>query len=157
MGGIAVVHIAVQLQAIPHLLQYVPPQAVSVAADALRHQLHQQLRPQNEDVQAAVARRGVETVGRVGDAPAAVQPEIGVLPVAACGGAHRRDVRAGGNMPRQHVLQRYVDDRVAVRQHHIVLPDALEIVHHAVQRLYPAAELPVAVAALVIGEGGQQR
>ena len=60
-------------------------------------------------------------------------------------------------MPRQHVLQRYVDDRVAVRQHHIVLPDALEIVHHAVQRLHPAAELPVAVAALVIGEGGQQR
>lgn len=68
MGGVAVVDIALQMEAAAHALKDIPPQAVTVVAQALRHQLDEQLGPQDKDVQAAIALRRVQAVGRVGDA-----------------------------------------------------------------------------------------
>ena len=157
MGGVAVVDVALQVEAAAHALKDIPPQAVTVVAQALRHQMDEQLGPQDKDVQAAIALRRVQAVGRVGDAAPGVQPEVGILPVAGDGGADGGDVRAGVDMAAEHVLQGRVDDRVAVGQHHVVLADALQVVHHAAQGIHAAAELAVAAVLLIIGEGRQQR
>ena len=56
----------------------------------------------------------------------------------------------------QHVVQGQVHHQVAVGQHHIVLPDVLEIVHHAAQGLHLAPEPACVAPPLGIGEGRQQ-
>ena len=60
-------------------------------------------------------------------------------------------------MAAQHVLQRQVDDQIAVRQQHVILPDALEVVHDAGQGLHLAAVLAARAPLFVVGKGGQQR
>ena len=141
----------------PHFLQNVVAEAELVAAGALRHHLQQQLLAEDEHIQAAVARRGKHIVGGVRDAARLIQCKVGIRHIAGDGGAYRRHVRAGLDMAAQHILQRQVDDKVAVRQQHIVLPDALEVVHHARQCLHLAPVLAAGAPALVIRKGGQQR
>lgn len=126
---------------LPHVLQNVVAEAELVAAGALRHHLQQQLLAEDEHIQAAVARRSKHIVGGVRDAARLIQCKVGVRHIAGDGGAYRRHVRAGLDMAAQHVLQRQVDDKVAVRQQHIVLPDALEVVDHARQCLHLAPVL----------------
>ena len=86
-----------------------------------------------------------------------VQAEEGHVALAVqVAGAHGGDVRAGGQVGLVHVLQGQVDDQVAVRQHHVALPDVLQVGAHPRQGLHPAPVLPGAVHQVVIGEGGQQ-
>ena len=67
------------------------------------------------------------------------------------------DVGMGADMLLQNIRQREVGHQVALHQHHIILPDALEVVYDAGQRLHPAPELAVAAPPLRVGKGRQQR
>ena len=55
-------------------------------------------------------------------------------------------------MTLQHILQRQVDDHIAVGQHRILLPDAAQVIAHAAKSLHLAPELAAVLPMLGIGE-----
>ena len=144
------------MQGILPVLENIVAEAVLVVRHAVGDQLDQQVPAQHEDVQAAEALGGEHVVSHVHNAPGVIQLKIGVAFRPRQGGAHRRHVRAGGDVIPQHVVQGQVHHQVAVGQHHIVLPDVLEIVHHAAQGLHLAPEAAGVAPPLGIGEGRQQ-
>ena len=157
-GGIAVPHIAAQLQLAAHLLQDVVAEAVLIMCHAVTDQTDQQVGGQDVQIQAAVALGGIDIVSGVDDAAGIVQLEVGVAALAGHRGAHAGHVGTGLHMVTQHIVQRDVDDQITVGQHHVLLTDILhQIVQHAGQSLHLAAELANAAAVLSIGKGRQQR
>ena len=144
------------MQGILPVLENIVAEAVLIMCHAVGDQLDQQVPAQHEDVQAAEALGGEHVVGHVHNAPGVIQLKIGVAFRPRQRGAHRRHVRAGGDVVPQHVVQGQVHHQVAVGQHHIILPDVLEIVHHAAQGLHLAPEPACVAPPLGIGEGRQQ-
>ena len=155
-GGVAIPHPGPEAQLAALILEDVVAEAVTVVGHAVGDQVDKQLLAQHEHVQAAVAGGVVAVVGGVHDAAGVVHLEIGVVTVAGDGGAHAGHVGAGGHVVVQHLLQGQVDDEVAVGQHHVVLADVAQVVHHVAQSLHLAPEVTVVAPALVVGEGGQQ-
>ena len=128
-----------------------------VVRRALLHDTEQQLRAQDEHVQAAIARGRAQIRRRVRDAPGLVELKIGVVRIARLRRADGGDVRARLDVRVQHVPQREVRHEVAVGQDDVLLPDAAQIVHHARKRFHAPAEAPVPAAALAVGKRRQQR
>ena len=93
---------------------------------------------------------------RLGDAARLVDGEIrGVFHKLAALGADTGDVRAAFDVRVQHLLQRQIDDKVAVGQDDVLLPDLVQVRPHARERLHLAAEFLHAELARV-GKGRQQ-
>jgi len=65
----------------------------------------------------------VDVVGHIHDTALFIHLQIGIAGVAGLRRAYLRQVGPGGDMRLQYLLQRQVDDQIAVRQHHILLPD----------------------------------
>ena len=157
MGRIAVPHIGVEIQLLHLVLQHMMLEAVAVVRHALVHQAQQQLGLHHEQVQTAVAGGDKQIIGRINDAAVIVQLEIDVLAAAQGGRTNGGDIRFCGDMALQHILQRQVDDHIAVGQHRILLPDAAQVIAHAAKSLHLAPELAAVLPMLGIGEGRQQR
>ena len=121
------------------------------------HQGEQELLGENVDLQgfAALGNGGVHQY--VGDPPSGADGEV----VAVLGRAHRAAGAHGGNvrviadMGLKDVIEGQVYRQVTPGQHHVVLPDVLQIGAHARQGVHaaPVDALPPARVA----EGGRMR
>ena len=99
----------------------------------------------------------MDVVGHIHDAALFIHLQIGIAEVAGLRRTNLRQVGPGGDVLLQYLLQRQIDDQIAVCQHHILLPDLPQVLQHAAQCLHLSPEASGGVAALGIGEGRQQR
>ena len=156
LRGVAVPHKAAQVELSAHGAEHVAAEAVLFLCDALLHKLDEKVQAQKVDLKPAVARGRVRRAARLGHFPRIVERKVGrVFHKCAVCRAHAGDVRAARLVRLQHLLERQIDDEVAVGEDDVLLPNLPQVRTHARERVDLAAEHRAAVFSLV-GKGLQE-